>query len=98
MQLVVGWSKSFAVSIGRPGLRAWTHGLEAAVTLALVVPFGALWGATGAAGAVLAGSSAYAVAWLVLFLRIVPEDGVPGVAAEAGGEAEIEAEVGILAR
>ena len=98
VQLVVGWSKSFAVSIGRPVLRVWTHGFEAVVTLALVVPMGAAWGATGAAGAILAGMVAYAVAWLVIFLRIVPQDGVPGVAAEAGGEAEIEAETGLLAR
>jgi O-antigen/teichoic acid export membrane protein len=98
VQLVVGWSKSFAVSIGRPALRVWTHGFEAAVVLALVVPFGALWGATGAAGAILAGMVAYAVAWIVIFLRIVPEDGAPGLAGDGAGEAEIEAEAGLLAR
>lgn len=98
VQLVVGWSKSFAVSIGRPDLRVRTNGLEALVVLALVVPFGALWGATGAAGAMLAGSCVYAVAWLAIVARIVPEDGVPDAAAEAGAEAEIEAEVGVFAR
>ena len=98
VQLVVGWSKSFAVSIGRPALRVWTHGLEALVVLGLVVPFSALWGATGAAGAILAGMVAYAAAWIAIFLRIVPEDGAPGLAADVGGEAEIESEAGLLAR
>ncbi|MGH3049625.1 MAG: lipopolysaccharide biosynthesis protein [Gaiellaceae bacterium] len=98
VQLVVGWSKPFPVSIGRPGLRVWTHGFEAILVLALVVPFSIFWGAAGAAGAILAGMVAYAIAWIVIFVRIVPEDGAPGLAADRGGEAEIEAEAGILAR
>src|SRR5581483_5915820 len=28
VQLVVGWTKSFPVTIGRPGLRVLTHGIE----------------------------------------------------------------------
>ena len=28
LRLVFGWTKSFPVSIGRPGLRIWSHGLE----------------------------------------------------------------------
>ena len=98
VQLVVGWSKSFAVSIGRPDLRVWTHGLEAVVVLALVVPLGSAWGATGAAGAILAGGVVYALAWVVLFLRIVPTDGRPGEGGLEGEEAGIEAELGVLAR
>ncbi len=99
VQLVVGWSKSFAVSIGRPALRVWTHGFEAAVVLALVVPFGALWGATGAAGAILAGMVVYAVAWAVIFLRIVPHDGTPAQSSDGQAEeAAIETEAGILGR
>lgn len=95
VQLVVGWSKSFAVSIGRPALRVWTHGVEAIVVLALVAPLGARWGATGAAAAILAGSLAYAVVWIAIFLRLVPE----GAAGDTEGEeAAIEAEVGVLAR
>jgi Na+-driven multidrug efflux pump len=40
------------------------------VLLPLVVAFGALWGATGAAVAVLVSSVVFALAWAVLFLRI----------------------------
>ncbi len=70
VQFVVGWSKSFAVTVGRPSLRIWTHGIETLVLLPLAIVFGRLWGASGAAGAVLASSAVYAVAWTVLFARI----------------------------
>src|ERR671923_687959 len=58
LQFVVGWTKSFPVSIGRPNLRIWTHGLETLVLVPLAGVLGAKWGATGAAGAVLASSAA----------------------------------------
>src|SRR5262249_45458834 len=45
VQLVFGWTKSFPVTIGRPGLRVWTHGLETVIVLPLVVVFGMWWGA-----------------------------------------------------
>jgi O-antigen/teichoic acid export membrane protein len=77
VQLVVGWTKSFPVTIGRPGLRIVTHGIETGVTLPLVLVLGAAWGATGAAGAVLAGSCAFAIAWAYLFLRMRPADTAP---------------------
>src|SRR4051812_12265007 len=70
VQLVVGWTKSFPVSIGRPELRVRTHGLETLIVLPLIVAFGALWGATGAAGAVLVGMCAFAVFWLLLVARM----------------------------
>jgi O-antigen/teichoic acid export membrane protein len=70
VQFVVGWSKSFAVTIGRPKLRIWTHGLETAVLLPLAIAFGWMWGARGAAVAVLASSVVFALAWAVLFARI----------------------------
>lgn len=70
IQVVFGWSKSFPVSIGRPGLRIVASGIEAAVMLPLIVVFGTLWGATGAAGAVVASSAAYAAAWIVILLRL----------------------------
>src|SRR5205823_6563735 len=60
VQLVFGWTKSFPVTIGRPGLRVWTHGLETLVVLPLVVVLGALWGSAGAAGAILAGMCVFA--------------------------------------
>jgi O-antigen/teichoic acid export membrane protein len=85
VQLVVGWTKSFPVTIGRPGLRILTHGIEALVVLPLVLVFGSLWGATGAAGAVLAGMCAFAVVWGFLFARIRPEDiGPPSQVLDTG--------------
>src|SRR4029077_14369561 len=37
VQFVVGWAKSFAVTIGRPKLRIWTHGLETVLLIPLIV-------------------------------------------------------------
>jgi O-antigen/teichoic acid export membrane protein len=85
VQLVVGWTKSFPVTIGRPGLRILTHGIETIVVLPLVLVFGVLWGATGAAGAVLAGMCAFAVVWAFVFARIRPEDiGPPSPVPDTG--------------
>jgi O-antigen/teichoic acid export membrane protein len=70
VQFVVGWSKSFAVTAGRPEWRIWTHGIETAVLLPLAVVLGWRWGAAGAAVGVLASSVAFALAWMVLFQRI----------------------------
>ena len=71
--LVVGWTKSFPISIGRPGLRLLTHGIETAVLLPLVIVLGVRWGATGAAVAVLISSVVFALAWVVLYMRISRE-------------------------
>ena len=68
--LVSGWTKSFPVSIGRPGLRILAHGIESAVVIPLVVVLGSAWDATGAAGAVLAGSAVFNVVWAVIVVRI----------------------------
>ena len=81
LRMVYGWTKSFPVSIGRPSLRIWTHGLEMLVLVPLVGVLGSRWGATGAAGAVLASSVAFCLAWTFLFLRIRRE---PAPAAAAG--------------
>src|ERR671930_1727912 len=70
LRMVYGWTKSFPVSIGRPALRIWTHGLEMLVLIPLVAVFGKEWGATGAAAAVLVSSAAFCLYWTVLFLRI----------------------------
>jgi O-antigen/teichoic acid export membrane protein len=70
VRLVFGWTKSFPVSIGRPSLRIWTHGLEMLVLVPLAAVMGSQWGATGAAGAVLASSLAYCLYWTLLYLRI----------------------------
>src|SRR5207245_3747898 len=77
LRMVFGWTKSFPVSIGRPTLRIWTHGVEMLVLVPLAGIFGAAWGATGAAGAVLASSVAYCAYWAVLFFRIRREPPEP---------------------
>jgi O-antigen/teichoic acid export membrane protein len=70
VQFVVGWSKSFAVTAGRPQWRIWTHGIETAVLLPLAILLGWRWGAAGAAASVLVASVAFAIAWVVLLQRI----------------------------
>jgi O-antigen/teichoic acid export membrane protein len=70
LQLVFGWTKSFPVSIGRPNLRILAHGVETIVLVPLILVLGAEWGATGAAGAVLASTVAFAGVWTVLVLRL----------------------------
>ena len=70
IQVVFGWSKSFPVSIGRPGLRIVASGIEAAVMLPLILVFGSLWGATGAAAAVVVSSVAFAITWVVILIRL----------------------------
>ena len=67
---LVGWAKSFPVSIGRPRLRLVTTGIETALLLPLVLVLGLHWGATGAAIALLASSLVYALCWAYLYPRI----------------------------
>jgi O-antigen/teichoic acid export membrane protein len=74
VQFVVGWTKSFPVTIGRPELRLQTHALETVIVLPLILLFGAVWGATGAAGAVLVGMVVFAAVWLAILARIRPDD------------------------
>jgi O-antigen/teichoic acid export membrane protein len=91
VQFVVGWTKSFPVSIGRPTLRIVTHGAETLVVLPLVVVLGWKWEATGAAVAVLAGMVVFALMWAAIFLRLHPDEHPTepevAAAAEAGAEA-----------
>jgi O-antigen/teichoic acid export membrane protein len=70
LQFVFGWSKSLPVSIGRPGLRVMAHGVESAVMIPLVVVLGREWGATGAAGAVLASTVVFCAIWAFLLARL----------------------------
>ncbi len=71
--LVLGWTKSFPVTIGRPRLRILTHGLETAVLLPLVLLLGDRWGVTGAAVAILVSTVVFAVTWLVVLARLRTE-------------------------
>lgn len=75
LQFVFGWTKSLPVSIGRPNLRIWTHGVETVVLIPLVLVLGHLYGATGAALAVVVSTAAFAAAWTILFLRLERSDG-----------------------
>ena len=70
LQLVWGWTKSFPVTLGRPDLKILTHAIELAVLIPLLLVLGGLWDATGAAGAVALGTTAFALAWTVVLARI----------------------------
>jgi O-antigen/teichoic acid export membrane protein len=88
IHLLLGWTKSLPVTIGRPGLRILTHGIETIVLLPLVAWFGARWEVTGAAVAILVSSAVFAVVWGVLLVRI---------RAEVASRAERSAAQGALA-
>ena len=73
IQLTVGWTKSFPTTIGRPGLRLLTAGIETAVLLPLVVVLALEWGATGAGAALLVAAAVYAAVWAGLYARVARE-------------------------
>ena len=70
IQLVLSWTKTFPVTIGRPGLRLWAHGVETAVMLLLIVVLGKEWGVTCAGVVVLVSSVAFALTWIVILVRL----------------------------
>jgi O-antigen/teichoic acid export membrane protein len=70
LQLVFGWTKTLPVTIGRPGLRILTHGVEALVFLPALLVFASLWGATGGALALLVSTVAFCLVWSVLLTRL----------------------------
>ncbi|MGN6798090.1 MAG: lipopolysaccharide biosynthesis protein [Gaiellaceae bacterium] len=63
VQLVFAWTKSFPVSIGRPGLRTAGQVLEIVVLVPAVLVLASLYGATGAAAGVVAGAVVRAAFW-----------------------------------
>jgi O-antigen/teichoic acid export membrane protein len=73
VHFTLGWTKSLPVTIGRPRLRIFTHGLETLVAIPLVAVLGAEWGATGAAVAVLCSTLVFAAAWFFVILRLRDE-------------------------
>jgi O-antigen/teichoic acid export membrane protein len=73
IHFAIGWTKSLPVTIGRPRLRIFTHGLETLVAIPLVAVLGNEWGATGAAVGVLVSTVVFAVAWLVVIVRLRDE-------------------------
>jgi O-antigen/teichoic acid export membrane protein len=86
IQLVWGWTKSFPVTIGRPGLKIVTHSIELAVLVPLLLVFGAAWGATGAAAAVAVSTGVFALAWSVVLVRVRRDPPRPALGAPAAGE------------
>jgi O-antigen/teichoic acid export membrane protein len=70
IQFVFGWTKSFPVSIGRPGLRIVAHSVEIAVFVPLLLVLASKWGATGAAAALLVSTLVFCALWVVLLARI----------------------------
>ena len=70
LPFVIGWSKSLPVSIGRPGLRILTHGIQALVLIPLTAVFGLLWQATGASAALAVAAAVFVAVWVVLILRL----------------------------
>ncbi len=70
LQLVYGWSKSLPVSIGKPQLRTWAHGVETAVLVPLVLLCGWRWGVTGAGVATLVSTAVFVALWSVFLLRL----------------------------
>ncbi len=70
LRLVWGWTKSFPVSIGQPGLRVIVGAIEIAVFVPLLLVFGARWGATGAAGAMVVSTVVFCAVWSFLLFRL----------------------------
>jgi O-antigen/teichoic acid export membrane protein len=70
IQLVFGWTKSFPVSIGRPGLRTAAQLVEIVALVPLVLVFASLYGAVGAAGALIGSSAVFAAFWTVQLGRL----------------------------
>jgi O-antigen/teichoic acid export membrane protein len=77
IQFVFGWTKTFPVSIGRPGMRTVGQALEIAVLVPAVLVLGGLYGATGAAGGILAGSAVLAAFWTFGLLRLPRPEAAP---------------------
>ena len=70
LPFVIGWSKSLPVSIGRPGLRILTHGIQALVLIPLTALFGLFWQATGASAALAVAAAVFVAVWAVLIVRL----------------------------
>jgi O-antigen/teichoic acid export membrane protein len=73
LQLVWGWTKSFPVSIGRPGLRIVAQAVEIALFVPLLLLLGARWGATGGAAAMVVSTAVFCLLWTVFLVRLRSE-------------------------
>ena len=70
IQVVWGWSKSFAVSIGRPGLRLVAQGAEIVALVPALLLLGAAYGAEGGAAAFVIAACVFAAAWTMIVFRL----------------------------
>ena len=70
LRLIWGWTKSFPVSIGRPGLRVVVQAIEIAVFVPLLLVLASRHGATGAAWAILISTIVFCTVWSVVLLRL----------------------------
>ena len=70
IQVVLGWSKSFPVSIGRPEFRLLAQGAEIAVLVPLLIVLGSRYGATGGAGAFVIAACVFAAVWTGIVYRL----------------------------
>ena len=70
---IFGWSKSFPVSIGRPGMRTTGQLVELSVLVPLVLVLSRYYGASGAAAALIISSSTLACFWLFGLVRLRSE-------------------------
>jgi O-antigen/teichoic acid export membrane protein len=70
IQVVLGWSKSFPVSIGRPEFRLLAQGAEIAVLVPLLIILGSKYGATGGAGAFVIAACVFAAVWTGIVYRL----------------------------
>lgn len=70
LRLIWGWTKSFPVSIGRPGLRVVVQSIEIAVFVPLLLILAGRDGATGAAWAVLISTIVFCSVWSIVLVRI----------------------------
>jgi O-antigen/teichoic acid export membrane protein len=70
LQVIFGFSKTLPVTVGRPNLRVVSHGIEVMVFIPLLVVFGSMWGASGAAAAMLVSTGVFCVVWVVMLLRL----------------------------
>jgi len=77
LQLIWGWTKSFPVSIGRPGLRLVAQSVEIAVFVPLLLVLASKWGATGGAAAIVVSTAVFCALWAVLLARLRNERVLP---------------------
>jgi len=70
IQVVLGWSKSFPVSIGRPELRLLAQGAEITVVVPVLLILGSAYGATGGAGAFVIAACVFAAVWTAIVYRL----------------------------